>query len=130
MTTRSKGYENEIIKEGDIVFYQNQDKKAWLGPMEVFSVQKNAVFLFANGSMKKVPRCNVQLCNYEGESVEQQSTEMDESGESPKAAGQTVNFKEENFWENLNEEENGEIGRRRTRSMTAVERRELERDKT
>merc|ERR1712030_230998 len=78
--TRSKGYENEIIKEGDMVFYLNQDKKAWLGPVAVFSVQKNSIFLFANGSMKKVPRCNVQLCNYEGESGEQQLTEKDESG--------------------------------------------------
>ena len=45
--TRSKGYKNEIIKEGDMVFYQNKDKKAWLGPVAVFSVQRNSIFLFA-----------------------------------------------------------------------------------
>ena len=41
-----------------------------------------------------------------------------------------VNFEEESFGEDMNENEIEEIGRRRTRSMTAVERRELERDKT
>ena len=92
--------------------------------------------------MKKVPRCNVQLCNSEGESGEQphnlglppgeKTSYMTTTGncrESPKAAGQTVNFEEESFGEDLNEKEVEEIGRRRTRSMTAVERRELERDK-
>ena len=29
--TRLKGYEDEVIKEGDLVLYQHQDKKAWLG---------------------------------------------------------------------------------------------------
>ena len=41
-----------------------------------------------------------------------------------------MNFDEENFGENLNSEEVEELGRRRTRSMSAVERRELERDQT
>ena len=40
-----------------------------------------------------------------------------------------MNFEEEDFGDDLNEEEVEEIGRRRMRSMTAVERRELERDK-
>jgi len=30
--TRSKGYEDVILKEGDIVFYQHEGKNAWLGP--------------------------------------------------------------------------------------------------
>ena len=59
--SRLKGYENEIVKEGDFVFYQHRDGKAWLGPVKVFSVQNNSVFLFVNGSMKKIPRCNIQL---------------------------------------------------------------------
>ena len=67
MAARSKGYEDEMIEEGDMVFYQNQDKKAWLGPVPVFSVQKNSNFLFANDSMKKIPRCNVQLLRSEGD---------------------------------------------------------------
>ena len=34
---------------------------------ESVSVQRNSIFLFANGSMCKVPRCNVQLCKSEGD---------------------------------------------------------------
>ena len=47
--TGLKGYEDQIIKEGDWVLYQYQDKKAWLGPVRVFSIQGNSVFLFTNG---------------------------------------------------------------------------------
>ena len=35
---RSKGYEDKIVKNDDIVYYQNQDKKAWLGLVRVFAV--------------------------------------------------------------------------------------------
>merc|ERR1711984_27074 len=59
--TRSKGYEDVILKEGDLVFYQNQGRKAWLGPEKVFAVQKNSIFIFSNGSIRKIPRCNVKL---------------------------------------------------------------------
>merc|ERR1712055_295427 len=30
--SRAKGYENMILKAGDLVYYQNQGKQAWLGP--------------------------------------------------------------------------------------------------
>merc|ERR1712105_546205 len=59
--TRSKGYEDTILKDGDIVFHQNKGKKAWLGPEKIFTIQKNSVYIFSNGSIKKVPRCNVQF---------------------------------------------------------------------
>ena len=49
-----KGYEIDIVKEGDYVFYQHHNGKAWLGPVRLFSVQKNSIFLFANGSI-----CNI-----------------------------------------------------------------------
>ena len=58
-----KGYEDIKISEGDLVFYQNQDKKAWLGPEKVFAINVCDVFIFANGNIRKVPRCNVQLCD-------------------------------------------------------------------
>ena len=60
--TRSRGYEDEIVKEEDLVFYQVEKKKAWLGPVKIFAIKGNSVFLFANGSMRKIPRCNVKLC--------------------------------------------------------------------
>ena len=36
--TRTKGYENVKINEGDLVFYQYQDKKEWLGPEKMFEI--------------------------------------------------------------------------------------------
>merc|ERR1712105_134778 len=59
--TRSKGYEDTILKEGDIVFYQNQGKKGWLGPEKIFAIQNNSIFIIANGSMKKIPRSNIEF---------------------------------------------------------------------
>merc|ERR1712105_86017 len=54
--TRSKGYEDTILREGDIVFYKNQGKKGSLSPERIFAIQKNSIFIIANGSMKKIPR--------------------------------------------------------------------------
>ena len=59
--TRCKGYEDIIIDTGDLVFYQYEDKKAWLGPEKVFAVYRGDIFIFANSNSRKVPRCNVQL---------------------------------------------------------------------
>merc|ERR1712074_281015 len=59
--TRSKGYEDTILKDGDTVFYQDKGKKAWLGPEKILAVQKNAIFIISNGSIKKIPRCNIQF---------------------------------------------------------------------
>merc|ERR1712030_244186 len=59
--TRSKGYEDIILKEGDIVFYQNKGQKAWCGPEKVFAIQNNLIFIIANGSMKKIPRSNIEF---------------------------------------------------------------------
>ena len=59
--TRMKGYEDVKIDTGDLVFYQYEDKKAWLGPERVFAVKGGDVFIFANGNIRKIPRCNVQL---------------------------------------------------------------------
>ena len=100
-----------------MVFYQNQDKKAWLGPVPVFSVQKSSIFLFANGSMKKVPRCNVKLCNSEGEEEPKTGCSVEPDGKSlPPHCSKSpiVNFEEENFGEDITEKETEESRRRRT----------------
>ena len=49
------------MEEGDVVFYQAQGKKSWLGPERIFAVKNNSIFIIANGSMKKIPRSNVQF---------------------------------------------------------------------
>ena len=43
-----KRYEDKNINEGDLVFYQYQDKKAWLGPEKVFVTIGGDVSIFAN----------------------------------------------------------------------------------
>ena len=107
--TRSKGYENKVIKEGDLVFYQHQDKKAWLGPVRVFSKQGNSILLFANGSMRKIPRCNVQLWSSEGD----KDLPGDKDPTDCSATSPTVNFDEESFGENMTEKDIEETIRRR-----------------
>ena len=52
-STRARGYENIKVKENDLVYYQHQDKKAWLGPVIVFAMKGNDIFIFANGSKWK-----------------------------------------------------------------------------
>lgn len=39
--TRSKGYQDIMIKEGDLVYYQYQDRKACMGLVKVFAVKGN-----------------------------------------------------------------------------------------
>ena len=59
--------------------------------------------------MRKIPRCNVQLCSSE-EEKEQSDSEKDKESSCPP----TVNFDEESFSENMTEKDIEETGRRRT----------------
>ena len=104
---RARGYEDKQVKNDDIVYYQNQDKKAWLGPVKVCAVKGRDIFIFANGGIKKVPRCNIQLCESEDEEIEEDK----EDSEEVKKAKKTVSIGE------LPEGFDGE-NRRVTRSMT------------
>ena len=61
MKARMKGYEDMVIQKGDMVFYQTNNEKAWLGPAEVTDVDNNYVFVKTNGDRRKVPKCNVKL---------------------------------------------------------------------
>ena len=123
--TRSKGYEDVKIKEGVLVYYQHQDKKSWLEPVKVFAVNGKDVFVFANGSIRKVPRCNVQLC--EEEMVEDKEADRKKTEEEHKRV--SVEFEDKNFGEDIEKEDVKKEDRRMTCLMMDVERRELERDK-
>ena len=57
--TRSRGHEDIVLKEGDLVFYQHKGKKAWLGPASICSLFDNSGVVQANGGLRKVPRCNI-----------------------------------------------------------------------
>ena len=61
INARMKGFENMVIQKDDMVFYQTNNEKAWLGPAKVMDVDKNWVFIAGNGDIKKVPKCNVKL---------------------------------------------------------------------
>ena len=60
------------------MYYQHQDKKAWLGPIQAFSAKGNDVFNFANGSVRKVPKCKVQLCEAELVESEGENSNLEE----------------------------------------------------
>ena len=59
ISARMKGFENMVIQKDDMVFYQTNNEKAWLGPAKVMDVDKNWVFIAGNGDIKKVPKCHV-----------------------------------------------------------------------
>ena len=61
MNIISKGYEEKKLEDEDMVFYQVEGKKAWLGPVKIFAIKGNSIFIFANGSIRKIPRCNKKL---------------------------------------------------------------------
>ena len=93
--TRMKGSEYIKIGEGDLVYYQHQDKKAWLGPAKVFASNGNDIFIFANGNIRKVPRCNVQLCDKEVEN---------DKGKREKIEAR-VQFEEQGFGDNIEDKD-------------------------
>ena len=62
LNARLKGYEDGFIEEDDLVYYQAQNGKAWLGPVKVFAIKGNSIWIFAHGDTRKIPRCNVKIC--------------------------------------------------------------------
>ena len=46
-----------------------------MGPVKVFARNGNDIFVFANGNVRKVPRCNVQLCDKEMETEKGEKNE-------------------------------------------------------
>merc|ERR1712237_81754 len=143
--TRSKGYEYMILKAGDVVYYQNQGKKAWLGPEKVFAVKNKDIFLIANGSIKKIPRSNIQFISRdepdddettpkekEKDPIVENSVSFDIEEEKEASVIDNDQASPDAFGENLNSNDIRELEaeRRQTRSRTAIERRELTRDQT
>ena len=78
-----KGYENMVIQKGDEVFYQTNNEKAWLGPVEVTDVDNNYVFVKTNGDRRKVPKCNVKL-NVKNSKDDDDELEKDDKEEKDK----------------------------------------------
>ena len=92
-----------------------------MGPEKVFAVNGGDVFIFANGNIRKVPRCNVPLSE-KNEEIEKDETE----GNVPK-----VTFEEkesEAFGEEVEEQDIEEVNRVMTRSKTDAKIKEMRRD--
>ena len=45
LNTISRCYEDEILEEEDLVYYQIESKKAWLGPVKIFAVKGNYILV-------------------------------------------------------------------------------------
>ena len=119
--TRMKGYEDVKINTGDLVFYQYEDKKAWLGPEKVFTVNGGDVFIFANGNIRKIPRCNIQLCD--------KVVDIDEEEEN----NMKVRFEEQDsgdkgFGDEIEKQDVEEVRKRVATSMRDVKRKEMRRE--
>ena len=113
--TRMKGYEDIEVSECYLVYYQHQDKKAWLGPAKMVASKGNDIFIFANGNIRKVPKCNIQIC-------EKETRDEEESAEKIKG---NVKFEEEGFGDNIVEKDVEIVDKRVTRSMAEVKRKEM-----
>ena len=131
--TRMKGYDDVKITEGDLVFYQYEDKNAWLGPEKVFTVNRGDVFIFANGVIRKVPRCKVQLCDRgaeiekgeEGKNVTKvQFEEQDSEGKNVTKE----QVEEQGFGNDIERKDIEEVNKRITRSMTDARRQEMRKE--
>ena len=116
-----RGYEDVMIDTGDLVFYQYEDKKAWLESKKVFTVNEGDVFIFANGNIRNIPRCNVQLSK-KSEEIQRDDMEGNMT---------RVRFEEkdsEGFGDEIEKQDIEEVSKRVTRSMTDAKRKEMRRE--
>ena len=79
--SRSSQMNNRFYQEGDEVFFQEKDKKAWLGPVKVFCQRGREVYLFSNGNIRKVSSCKVKpfRCDQDND-VETNKLELSQTG--------------------------------------------------
>ena len=85
----------------------------------MFAVNGGDIFIFANGNLRKVPRCNVQLSEKK-EEIEKDETEGSTS---------TVTFEEKDSeGKEIEEKDIEEVSKIMTRSMTDAKRKEMRKD--
>ena len=75
--SQNRSFNNIKYKEGDSVYFQDMNKKGWYGPVKVFCHRGRDVWVFTNGSLKKVADCKVQphLVDDDHETVETKTDE-------------------------------------------------------
>ena len=57
---QNRVFNNVRYKEGDSVYYQEENKKSWKGPVKVLAHKGRDVFVLANDNLRKVADCKVQ----------------------------------------------------------------------
>ena len=82
------------------------------------TIYEHNLFIFANSIIRKVPRCNVQLCE-KAEEVEKGKEGKNET---------RVQFEEQGFGNDIENEDVEEINKRITRSMTDAKREEMRKE--
>ena len=60
LKNRGKSYQHVRYTQGDKVFVQLQDRKAWSGPVKVFAQDGGDVWIFHNGNLIKLATCRVR----------------------------------------------------------------------
>ena len=58
---RSSKMNDRFYEEGDEMFFQEKDKKSWLGPVKVFCQKGRDVYLFTNGNITRCKRYRIYL---------------------------------------------------------------------
>ena len=84
----------------------------------MFASNGNDIFIFANGNIRKVPRCNVQLCD--------NGVDIDKGKEGKNEA--RVQFEEQGFGNDIEDKDVEVVNKRVTRSMTDAKREEMRKE--
>jgi len=48
------------------------ERKALFGPIKVFTIQGNLIWIIAHGDTRKIPRCNIKLCGKNEDVVDEE----------------------------------------------------------
>ena len=90
----------------------------------MFVTNSGDVFIFANGNIRKVPRCNVQLCENEVENDKGKG----EKNDAKVQFDEKVQYEEQGFGNDIEDKDIEVVNKRVTRSMTDAKREEMRKE--
>ena len=74
---QNRSFNKTRFYEGDLVYYQEQNKTNWNGPVKVFCHRGRDVWLWVKGDLKKIADCKVHPCQVQQEEAEENKREED-----------------------------------------------------
>ena len=94
-----------------------------MGPVKVLAVKGRHIFVFANGCVRKLPRCNVQFFETEDDANEEKDGKQEEESKENKKEENSVSFEDKT-------DELMKVNKsiRIARSMTYAERQDMNRE--